>query len=94
MLVTPAAEQPSRRAQAWLTYNVGQKMTSPYSEYRATKTWRILSRAIGDLESNRDFILQTKKEYVVGYLASKLAASVSKKKNKLKPVSRRGKKKK
>jgi hypothetical protein len=26
MLVTPAAEQPSRRAQAWLTYNVGRTM--------------------------------------------------------------------
>ncbi len=47
-------------------------MSFPYSEYRGTKTWQTLSRAISALERNQDLVLQTKKEYVVGYLASKL----------------------
>ncbi|MFT3781045.1 MAG: PF20097 family protein [Nibricoccus sp.] len=29
MLVTPAAWQPARQAQAWLTYNVSQEMNCP-----------------------------------------------------------------
>lgn len=31
MLVTPAAGQPSRRSQAWLTYNVRQNMSASHS---------------------------------------------------------------
>ena len=69
-------------------------MTFPYSEYRGSRTWQILSRAISALEGNRDLVLQTKKEYVVGYLASKLAAEVSKKTRKAERVVRRAKKKK
>jgi hypothetical protein len=36
MLVTPAAEQPSRRAQAWLTFNVGQNMAPSHQNKNAT----------------------------------------------------------
>jgi hypothetical protein len=52
-------------------------MSSPYSEFRGTKTWQALSRAITALERNRDVVLQTKKEYVIGYLASKLPKTKS-----------------
>jgi hypothetical protein len=48
-------------------------MKFPYSQHQGTKTWRVLLRAMGDLERNGDVVLQTKKDYVVGYLALKLA---------------------
>lgn len=52
-------------------------MSFPYSEFKGTKEWQVLSRAISALERNQDVVLQTKKEYVVGYLASKLAKKKS-----------------
>ncbi|MFT3871001.1 MAG: hypothetical protein QM715_21310 [Nibricoccus sp.] len=52
MLVTPAAEQPSRRAQAWLTYNVSQnKMTHGTQPVWSTDGENILSH--GNLEAVR-----------------------------------------
>lgn len=45
----------------------------PYMDLENTLEWEMIYKAVEDLILNQDIILQTQKEYVVGYLVTKLS---------------------
>jgi len=44
------------------------KFKHPYIKYKDSPLWDTLQQAIIDLVENKDLVLQTKEEYVVGYI--------------------------
>ena len=44
----------------------------PYEDYRNTKEWAIIEKAIKDLEENQDLTITTKLDYVIGYLTKEI----------------------
>jgi hypothetical protein len=49
------------------------KIKHPYVEFEGSELWKILSKAVKELEKNGDFELTTNSNYVVGYLCKQLA---------------------
>jgi hypothetical protein len=49
-------------------------MTNPYKQFEKLHTWKIVAKAIDDLEQNGDLELKTSREHVVGYLTQQLVA--------------------
>ena len=47
-------------------------MKQPFKEYRDTPLWRALAGAMKELEANRDIVLETAPEYVIGHLCQQL----------------------
>jgi len=45
----------------------------PYKELEGTRLWATLAQAVSDLVGNRDLQETTRREYVVGFLAKRLA---------------------
>jgi hypothetical protein len=43
-----------------------------YDEFKYTPEWLIIEQAIKDLEVNKDLIITTHPDYVIGYLCKKL----------------------
>lgn len=41
---------------------------STYKELEQTELWKIVSKSIVDLEANKDIIVTTNKDYVIGYI--------------------------
>ena len=54
------------------------EINHPYKEFEKTQLWRIINNAVDELIKNQDIELNTRKEYVIGYLCKILT---SKKKN-------------
>lgn len=46
----------------------------PFAEYRDTPLWRALASVLADLEANREVVVATAPEYVIGYLCRELDA--------------------
>jgi len=46
-----------------------------YESYEQSMLWKVLEEAIVDLSKNDDLLLQTRTEYVVGYICKKLGES-------------------
>ena len=44
----------------------------PYKQFEGSAAWQTIVRALDDLAQNNDIAEQTPREYVVGYLISKL----------------------
>jgi hypothetical protein len=47
-------------------------MEHPYIEFENTNIWNIVEQALDNMIENKDVLLQTQKEYVVGYLCKQL----------------------
>jgi len=47
-------------------------MNHPYIQFENTKLWKAIDVEIEDLEKNNDLVLQTAREYVIGYLCKNL----------------------
>jgi hypothetical protein len=47
-------------------------MNHPYKEYEGTELWNIIWNCIEDLVENDDLEENTAREYIVGYLCSKI----------------------
>ncbi len=47
-------------------------MTTAYDKYQNSKEWAIVEQAITDLVGNKDLVLTTNAEHVVGYIAKQL----------------------
>jgi len=47
---------------------------NPYVEEENTQQWRSVNKAIGDLVQNKDLIERTPREYIVGYICSRIKA--------------------
>jgi len=50
----------------------GKNMTHPYRHLEGTPAWQAVEKAIADLEENSDIGLFTGREYIIGYILSKL----------------------
>lgn len=50
---------------------------SPYSDYEQTKLYQKVQRIINELIDNTDIVLQTRIEYVVGYITKELSSNNS-----------------
>ena len=46
---------------------------SPYSDYEKTPLYQEIQRIINELVDNTDIVLQTRIEYVVGYITKELS---------------------
>jgi hypothetical protein len=46
----------------------------PYEEYENLEAWQAVKKAIEDLERNKDIILSTKKEHIIGYIVKHLSS--------------------
>lgn len=46
-----------------------------YANFETHSYWKIIEDAITELEENKDLILQTKKEYVCGFIVKQLVKS-------------------
>jgi hypothetical protein len=44
----------------------------PYAKYENSDLWNTLRQAVTDLIANKDLMLQTREEYVIGYLCKAL----------------------
>jgi len=51
------------------------KIAHPYIELENSTLWKIVKSAIDDLIINKDLELQTKEEYVIGYICKAVASS-------------------
>jgi hypothetical protein len=40
----------------------------PYMQYEHSSLWKIIEKAIEELIINQDLVLETRKEYVIGYI--------------------------
>ena len=49
------------------------KKNLPYSQFAETKLWKVVDKAIADLEKNQDLELRTNRKYVIGYLCEKVS---------------------
>ena len=47
-------------------------MVHPYAEYNDTPVWRAVAAAVRELEANKDVMLHTAPDYVIGYLCQQL----------------------
>lgn len=47
-------------------------MKSPYHEYKSSKEWRIVAKALTELEKNKDLSITTPVEYVIGIITKRL----------------------
>jgi hypothetical protein len=47
--------------------------THPYAKYENSDLWNTLQQAVTDLVENQDLMLQTREEYVIGYICKALA---------------------
>ena len=45
---------------------------NPYDAYRGTDVWEVVDKAISDLVYNHDVIVNTQRDYIVGYICQKL----------------------
>ncbi len=45
----------------------------PYVKYENSDLWSTLKKAVTDLIANKDLTLQTREEYVIGYICKALA---------------------
>jgi hypothetical protein len=52
-------------------------MTTPHDEYRQTREWRVIQKALTELEANRNVVLTTSFDHVVGYLSQALLSAES-----------------
>ena len=48
----------------------GNSIKHPYSDYENTPLWNVISKSIAELEENQDIKLSTRREYVIGFIAS------------------------
>jgi hypothetical protein len=54
---------------------MSQKQNSPehpYTEFENTPLWRVIKKAVRDLEKNQDLNLTARPEYIVGYICKQL----------------------
>jgi hypothetical protein len=51
------------------------KKDHPYRQYEKLRLWKVLTRAVKDLESNGDVEAKTARRYIVGYLSKLLVES-------------------
>jgi hypothetical protein len=47
-------------------------MKSVYSEYKSSKEWKIIEKALKELVDNNDLVITTHQDYVIGYIIKKL----------------------
>lgn len=45
----------------------------PYKKFEDTPLWKVVEKAINDLEENQDLEVTTGPEYVIGYICESLA---------------------
>ena len=50
----------------------------PYKEYENSLLWKLIEESLDDLIKNQDIDLNTRKEYVVGYLSKNIFANLNK----------------
>ena len=55
----------------------------PYKNLESHPYWEVISKALIELEKNNDFIFQTKKEYVCGYILKSLLENKINNKNRI-----------
>jgi hypothetical protein len=49
--------------------------SAPYGEFRGSRLWRVLDKAISELVKNGDIQEMTRRDYIVGYLAKMIEES-------------------
>lgn len=47
-------------------------MNHPYKKYEGTHLWTIIKDCLNDLKENQDIIVNTREEYIIGYLCKHL----------------------
>jgi hypothetical protein len=50
-------------------------MVRQYDEYKDTPLWRSLAEAVAELEANKEIVVATASDYVVGHLCQRLIAA-------------------
>ncbi|WP_157406249.1 hypothetical protein [Neobacillus drentensis] len=50
-------------------------VSHPYTQFENTTLWNLISKIIDDLVENDDIEEKTQREYIVGYIISKLIES-------------------
>ncbi|MEI7833886.1 MAG: hypothetical protein WCJ56_11905 [bacterium] len=50
-------------------------LSHPYEEYENSELWIIVEKALEELVRNKDIILCTRKEYIIGYLLKSIMNS-------------------
>ena len=48
-------------------------MTHPYQHFENTELWMKIENALNDLIKNKDIVITTPKEYVIGYVCVKIS---------------------
>ncbi len=51
---------------------------TPYEEFKPTVYWEVISKALEDLEKNRDINITTNREYVIGSLVKEIMTVMTK----------------
>jgi len=59
-----------------MVQNTNTKPLNPYTRYKNTDEWIIISHLLDELIKNQDIELKTAPEYVIGYLVEKLLNKV------------------
>ena len=54
-----------------------EKFNHPYTQYENSYLWDTVQRAVTDLVENKDLILQTREEYVIGYICKAIKRGYS-----------------
>ncbi len=49
-----------------------EELKHPYKGYERLRIWSLVEKAILDLEKNNDIEVNTKKEYIIGYLCESI----------------------
>jgi len=62
---------PSKRSRYW--QRPKDAPTHPYVEFEGTELWRIVKKALSDLERNQDIELKEWHQYVVGYICKQVS---------------------
>ena len=50
-------------------------MTHPYENYKGNELWQVIERALDDLIKNQDIVLQTRDDYVIGFIVKSIVNS-------------------
>lgn len=51
------------------------KSNHSYTEFENTQLWRVIEESLNDLIENRDIVLTTRRENVVGYICKNLKSN-------------------
>jgi len=48
------------------------KKDSPYEEYKSLKEWKIIEKSLKELVKNKDLLITTQPDYIIGFIIKKL----------------------